>query len=79
VSWAERASRHMSDQALPITILAAIYARAGRGTEAQLAMQQLRQLDPTLRLSNLGKWLPFQRSQDLENFADALREAGLPE
>ena len=79
VSWAERASRHMSDQALPITILAAIYARAGRGTEAKLAMQQLRRLDPALRLSNLGAWLPFQRPQDLANFAEALREAGLPE
>jgi TolB-like protein len=79
LSWAERASRHMSDQALPITILAAIYARAGRDNEAKLAMQQLRRLDPALRLSNLGAWLPFQRPQDLENFADALREAGLPD
>ena len=42
-------------------------------------MQQLRRLDPALRLSNLGKWLPFQRPQDLDNFAAALREAGLPE
>ncbi|WP_119302874.1 winged helix-turn-helix domain-containing protein [Dongia deserti] len=79
LSWAEKASRHMSDQALPITILAAIYARAGRGDEAGLAMQQLRRLDPALRLSNLGEWLPFQRPQDLATFADALREAGLPE
>jgi TolB-like protein len=78
LSWAEKASRHMSDQTLPIAILAAIYARAGRGNEAKLAMQQLRQLDPALRLSNLGEWLPFQRPQDLENFAGALREAGLP-
>jgi TolB-like protein/urease accessory protein UreF len=79
VSWAEKAARHRSDQALPLTIFAAIYARAGRGDEARLAMQQLRQLDPALRLSNLGKWLPFQRPQDLENFADALRKAGLPQ
>jgi tetratricopeptide (TPR) repeat protein len=79
LSWAERASRHRSDQALPITIFAAIYARAGRGDEARLAMQQLRRLDPALRLSRLNEWLPFQRPQDLEYFADALREAGLPE
>jgi TolB-like protein len=79
LSWAEKASRHMSDQALPISILAAIYTRAGRGNEARLAMQQLRQLDPALRLSKLNEWLPFQRPQDLDNFADALREAGLPE
>jgi tetratricopeptide (TPR) repeat protein len=78
LSWAEKASRHMSDQALPISILAAIYTRAGRGNEARLAMQQLRQLDPALRLSKLNEWLPFQRPQDLDNFADALREAGLP-
>jgi hypothetical protein len=79
LSWAEKASRHMSDQALPISILAAIYTRAGRGNEARLAMQQLRQLDPALRLSKLNEWLPFQRPQDLDNFAEALREAGLPE
>ena len=35
LSWAERASRQRSDQALPISIFAAIYARAGRGNEAQ--------------------------------------------
>ena len=78
LSWAEKASRHMSDQALPISIFAAIYARAGRGNEARLAVRQLRRLDPALRLSKLGEWLPFQRSQDLDTFADALREAGLP-
>jgi TolB-like protein len=79
LSWAERASRHRSDQALPLTIFAAIYARAGRGDEAKAAMQHLRRLDPTLHRSNLGEWLPFQRPQDLASFADALRDAGLPE
>ncbi|HEY3149720.1 MAG TPA: winged helix-turn-helix domain-containing protein [Dongiaceae bacterium] len=78
LSWAEKASRHRADRAFPIGILAAIYARAGRGDEARLAIQQLRQLDPGLRLSNLGEWLPFQHPQDLETVADALRAAGLP-
>jgi len=77
LSWAEKASRHMSGRAFPISVLAAIYARAGRNSEAEAAMQQLRQLDPTLRLASLGDWLPFKRSQDLEHFTDALREAGL--
>ena len=79
LSCAERAAIHGSDHALPISILAATYTRAGRGNEARLAIQQLRQLDPHLRLSHLHEWLPFQRSQDLATFADALREAGLPE
>jgi predicted Zn-dependent protease len=79
LSWADKASRHMSDRAYPVSVLAAIYGRAKRGDQARQAMQQLRRLDPTLRLSSLGEWLPFRRPQDLQNFADALREAGLPE
>jgi hypothetical protein len=79
LSWAEKASRHKSDHAFPISVLAAIYARAGRGDEARLAIQQLRQLDPELRLSHLHEWLPFQRPRALKTFTDALREAGLPE
>jgi TolB-like protein len=78
VSWAERASRHLPDRLLPITILAAIYARAGRGNEAGVLLHRLRQLDQAPRLSELNEWLPFQRSQDLDIFSDALREAGLP-
>jgi TolB-like protein len=78
VSWAEKASIHRCDHAFPISILAAVYARAGRSEESRSAMQQLRQLDPALRLSHLGEWLPFRRPQDLENFTDALCEAGLP-
>jgi TolB-like protein len=79
LSWAERASRHKSDRALPISVLAAVFAHAGRRDEARLAMQQLRELDPALRLSHLSEWLPFQRPHDLGRFTDALREAGLPE
>ena len=78
LSWAERAVLHRSDHALPISIFAAIYASAGRGKEARLEIQHLCRLDPELRLSHLGEWLPFQRSQDLEIFTDALRKAGLP-
>ena len=77
MSWAEKASRHLSDHAFPISVLAACYARAGRDDEAREVMRQLRQLDPALRLSNLTEWLPFRRPQDLKIFADALRAAGL--
>jgi hypothetical protein len=69
----------MPDHALPISILAASYALAGRGNKARLAMQQLRQLDPALRLTHLNEWLPFRRPEDLATFADGLRRAGLSE
>ena len=78
MSWAEKASIHKCDHAFPISILAAVFARAKRGEEASSAMRHLRRLEPALRLSHLGEWLPFRRPQDLENFTDALCEAGLP-
>ena len=78
VSWAERASRHLPDRLLPITILAAIFARAGRSHDAKVMLHRLRRLDQAPRLSELNEWLPFQRSEDLDIFAGALREAGLP-
>ena len=79
LSCVERAVIQRTDHALPVSIFAAIYARAGRASEARLAIRQLHQLDPELRLSRLREWLPFQRPQDLATFTDALREAGLPE
>jgi TolB-like protein len=78
LSWAEKASRHLPDRVLPIIILAAIYARAGRGTEAATLVQRLHQIEQAPRISDLSEWLPFQRSQDLEIFASALRDSGLP-
>ena len=78
LSWAEKASRHLPDRALPIAILAVIYAHAGRGNQARLLVQRLRELDQAPRLSDLNEWLPFQRSQDLGIFADGLRDSGFP-
>ena len=75
---AEKVSRHMADFALPISILAASYASAGRRAEARRAIQQLHRINPELRLSHIDEWLPFRRVEDLKTFADALRAAGLP-
>ena len=42
-------------------------------------MQQLLQLNPTLRISHLKDVYPFRRPEDLANLTDGLRKAGLPE
>jgi hypothetical protein len=42
-------------------------------------MAHLRELDPALRVSNLGDVYPLQRPEDLAKVADGLRLAGLPE
>jgi Flp pilus assembly protein TadD len=78
-SWAEKAFRHLPSFLMVVSIVAASHALAGRPDEARRAMNHLRQLDPTLRVSNLADWLPIHRPQDLATFADGLRRAGLPE
>ena len=78
-SWAEKAFRDLPSFLMVVSIIAASHALAGRTDEARRAMDHLRQLDPTLRISNLEDWLPIHRPEDLATFADGLRRAGLPE
>jgi TolB-like protein/Flp pilus assembly protein TadD len=78
-SWAEKAFRDLPSFLIVVAIIAASHALAGRTDQARRAMQRLRELDPTLRISNLTDWLPIRRPSDLVTFADGLRKAGLPE
>jgi hypothetical protein len=66
--------------ATALRTVAASHALAGRLAEAQQIMGRLRQLDPALRISNLGELLPqFRRAEDRARIVDGLRKAGLPE
>jgi len=48
--------------------------------QAHKAMARLRQLNPKLRVSNLKDVLdPYQHPEDLAQYTDGLRRAGLPE
>ena len=78
-SWAEKSFRDLPGFLMVVGIIAASHALAGRTAQAQRAMQRLRELDPTLRISNLTDWLPIHRPADLVIFSDGLRKAGLPE
>lgn len=78
LSWAEKAARHLPDRMLPIIILAAIFVRSDREGDARALLERLQQFERAPCIAELNQWLPFQRSQDLEVFAEALREAGLP-
>jgi hypothetical protein len=78
-SWAAKSFRDLPTFLMVVSIIAASHALAGRADEAQRAMRHLRELDPTLRISNLTDWLPIHRPQDLAVFSDGLRKAGLPE
>jgi tetratricopeptide (TPR) repeat protein len=80
LSWAEAAARDQPNHLSAASTEAACGAAAGRLREAENAMERVRQLHPALRISNLKDHLPpFGRSEDFARWAEALRQAGLPE
>jgi tetratricopeptide (TPR) repeat protein len=78
-AWAEKASRDLPSFLMVVGVIAASHALAGRIDEGRRAMDRLRALDPTLRISNVRDWLSIRRPDDLAVFAEGLRLAGLPE
>ena len=79
IAFTQAAARDHPKYLLGRCIGAASAALAGRSAEAQKAMVAVRQLDPTLRISNLRNLQPFRRPEDFARWEDALRLAGLPE
>jgi TolB-like protein len=79
LSWAEMAARAQPNHLIAACIVAASGALAGRLTEARNAVTRLRQLEPTLCMSNLEDLIPLRRSEDFARLAEGLRKAGLPE
>jgi tetratricopeptide (TPR) repeat protein len=79
-SWAAMALQGNPDLQPGLRIAAASNAMAGRPEQAQKAVARLRQLNPTLRVSNLKNVLgPYRHAEDLSRFEEGLRQAGLPE
>jgi TolB-like protein/tetratricopeptide (TPR) repeat protein len=78
-SWAEKGLRERANWAGAARVAAASHALAGRLDQAQRHMARLRQIDPTLRVSDLRHMFPFRRPEDLARYEEGLRKAGLPE
>jgi len=51
----------------------------GRQEQARKAMKRARELDPTLRLSNLDSFIPLRRAEHRAMLATGLEKAGLPQ
>ena len=80
VKWEEKALSYFPDVPMCLSLQAANLAMAGRFEESRKFMFRLRQLAPTLRISNLGETLfVFRRPQDFAKYVEAIRKAGLPE
>ena len=77
--WAGKALRELPSFALAAGIVAASEALAGRMSEAERTTRDLRELNPSLRISNLSEWIQLRRPEDVALLADGLRRSGLPE
>jgi hypothetical protein len=47
--------------------------------KARPAMERMRKIDPTLRVSNFRQLIPLRRAQDAAILVEGMRRAGLPE
>jgi tetratricopeptide (TPR) repeat protein len=79
LSWSEKVLRDHPDYQLALRIFASASALNGQQQEARRAVGRLRDLDPALRISNLGDRYPLRRTEDFAKWAEGLRRAGLPE
>ena len=77
--WAETATRLQPNAHTPVAMTAAAATLLGEPEKARKAMLRLLQMEPGLRVSNLGDKFPFQLAEDFARIVDALRGAGLPE
>lgn len=77
--WAEKSLGNLPSLLVPTALLAASHAHSGRPERARQASRRLLELDPSLRVSRLRDWLPIQRAEDVQRFAEGLRLAGVPE
>ena len=55
------------------------YAMLGRTADAQMMRARLHQLGADMTISQLEKYLPYQRREDVEAYLEAYRLAGMPE
>jgi TolB-like protein/class 3 adenylate cyclase/tetratricopeptide (TPR) repeat protein len=78
-SWAETTGREQPRHVIGALICAASNALIGRLDEAERAIARVCQLDPNLRIANLGERFPIRRPDDLAKLTEGLRKAGLPE
>jgi TolB-like protein len=73
--WAQRAMRENPNFVPVVAIAAASSAMAGRRSEARDAMERLRQIAPTLRIS---EHFMFSRPEDMARLGAGLSKADLP-
>jgi len=78
-AWAARALQVHPKFSVGLRVSMVAAALTGRVDEARRTYAVYRQIDPEMRLSNLGQRFSFRRREDLQKFIDALALVGVPE
>jgi TolB-like protein len=78
-SWAEKVLGEAPNFVPALRVAAASHALAGRQEGARKSMARMRELDPTLRISEVKDRVPLRRPDDLARYEEGLQKAGLPE
>ena len=77
--WAEQAFREYPNYFFANVVCACTRAVTGRADEACAVMARVRDMNSTLRVSNLRDLEPLRQPKDLVIWANAMRRAGLPQ
>ena len=79
LQWGLTSLRHNPTWMGSRRFIIAFYALSGRIDDAKAAWKALRQVDPTMRISNVRVKFPLRRDEDFARLAEGYRLAGVPE
>jgi adenylate cyclase len=79
VAFGEEARRRYAKFGPTFRFLAAAYAQLGRTEKAAEALSHLYEFEPTVTVSHLRSFLPYQDAIQAQRLWDGLRKAGMPE
>jgi adenylate cyclase len=78
-AYGEEARRLYAGWPATFRFLAAAYAQLGNSEKAAEVMAALRRIDPTVTISQMRSYQPYQNAEQAERMWEGLRKAGIPE
>jgi hypothetical protein len=79
LSWVTKSMARHDNYVVSVRLALMSYAMLGRTADAQMMRARLHQLGADMTISQLEKYLPYQRREDVEAYLEAYRLAGMPE
>jgi Flp pilus assembly protein TadD len=79
IGWAEKALSQNRRFAVALRVLAVALVKLGQSDRATKIAQELREVEPDLTVSGFFRRIPFPLDSMARTYAEALREAGVPD